>query len=403
MSNKITYFNSVYLIIKKIGMPFFGFVIYIFSFVIPRYEKRYSFGEWFGLEYKDNSMYLYEYSRLDADVDSAWITRSERIIDKLSKSGKKVYHANSIQGIWFQLTSKYFISSVSARDFNYFTIGFQAKIIQLGHGLPIKTVQASFTSYEKIKRYIRQRTIDNYYIATSELPIFDSLGSYQYKLRPSQIVRSPTPRSDQFEKVLKDGSGHRSKTRSLFNVGVKDLCIVYMPTHRDEGGRDSVIIDNIKVITEIISKINTTSPIKMKCMIKLHFYDRHKVDLTRTSKDVTILSMDANIPEIFAASDIFIGDYSGVAYDYMYFKKPMIGFLSDYDIYKSSNRGLHVDLNEIYGELVFNKSELYSLLLRLFTVSLEERPISICQSTFYRDVGLVGNSSELAWKIVKNC
>jgi CDP-glycerol glycerophosphotransferase (TagB/SpsB family) len=402
MSRKIKYFDSLFLIIKKMVAFSFGLIVYVFSFVIPRYKNRYSFGEWFGLEYKDNSMYLYEHARLDSDADSAWITKSERIIKELSRSGKKVYHEDSIQGIWFQLTSKYFISSVSSRDFNFFTIGFGAKLIQLGHGPPIKTQQLSFTRYVKVKRYIRQKTIDNIYMALSELPVFDDLLLRQYSLRPSQVIRSPTPRSDQFKNALANKGDDRSAVRSLYNIGKGDLCIIYMPTHRDEGGANNTIVNNINVIIAIINKINATSCVKLRCMVKLHFYDRHKIKHIPDNKYITVLSMDVSIPEIFLASDIFVGDYSGVAYDYMYFKKPMIGFVPDYEVYRAKNRGLHIDLNEIYGELVFNESELYSLLSRLLDLPLEDRPIPIYQSLFYRDVDLVGQSSALAWKIIKD-
>ena len=49
-----------------------------------------------------------------------------------------VHFAYSLPGIFHQMTSKYFICNVSSRDFNCFTSGFGAKIIMLGHGMPIK-------------------------------------------------------------------------------------------------------------------------------------------------------------------------------------------------------------------------------------------------------------------------
>ena len=74
-------------------------------------------------------------------------------------------------------------------------------------------------------------------------------------------------------------------------------------------------------------------------------------------ENIDLLPKDADITKELMKSKILITDYSSVAYDFYYLKKPVIFFQFDKEEYESKV-GSYVDLeNELFGEGVYNIDE----------------------------------------------
>lgn len=332
------------------------------SFFIKRDENKYIFGEWLGLSYNDSSKYIFETALQEKNKNVMWITKSRNIYEKLMAMGRPVNYAYSVRGIYHQITSKYFICTVSSRDINCFTCGFGSKVIMLGHGLPIKEQSHNFTPFEKIKRFIRFKTIDKYYKSASESEFFDDIASRQYHLKKSDLIRIPSARCDVFREKL--NNAQRNDFLHINNINENQFNIVYLPTHRNEGHNvDEILkaLDDLDVSAELINK-------KLKCSIKIHVKAHHydsDLIVNNTYKNVNILNFSTDLNSLFQNADVFIGDYSGVCYDFIYFQKPMIAYVPDYKNYVSSSRNLYCKLEEIYGAVIYDKKELNNTLEKL--------------------------------------
>ena len=68
---------------------------------IPRNKNLWIFGSWSGKKYSDNSKFLFEYVNLHcSNIKAIWITKSDEVYKELKKTGRNVYYANSIKGIF---------------------------------------------------------------------------------------------------------------------------------------------------------------------------------------------------------------------------------------------------------------------------------------------------------------
>jgi CDP-glycerol glycerophosphotransferase (TagB/SpsB family) len=332
------------------------------SFFIKRDKNKYIFSEWLGLSYSDSAKYIFEKALQEKNKNVMWITKSKDIYKKLMAIDKPVYYAYSIKGIYHQITSKYFICTVSSRDFNCFTCGFGSKVIMLGHGLPIKEQNHSFTSFQKFKRFIRFKTIDKYYKSASESEFFDDIASRQYHLKKKDLIRIPSARCDLFKEKLNDEQ--RNNFLSINNINENQFNIIYLPTHRNEGHNADEILKALDDLDSLAVLINKKLACSIKIHLKVHHYDSDLI-VNSTHKNINILKFSTDLSSLFQIADIFIGDYSGVCYDFIYFQKPMIAYVPDYESYILNSRNLYCRLEEIYGAVTHNSKELYIALEKL--------------------------------------
>ena len=57
------------------------------------------------------------------------------------------------------------------------------------------------------------------------------------------------------------------------------------------------------------------------------------LDKIYSMKNVNLIDFEAPLNHLFSVADLFIGDYSGVCYDFIFFKKPMIAYVPDFSDY----------------------------------------------------------------------
>jgi CDP-glycerol glycerophosphotransferase len=55
--------------------------------LIPRKNKVWVFGAWYGQRFSDNSRYLFEYvNKEQSDVEAIWITRDKELKQKIMRN-----------------------------------------------------------------------------------------------------------------------------------------------------------------------------------------------------------------------------------------------------------------------------------------------------------------------------
>ena len=380
------FFNHIKKIINFLLIP----VIIFLTFFVKRKKNQFCFGDWFGMKNSDSSFYIFKVSQKDSTINSAWITKSKKIFNELKKANHECYMYNSIEGILFQLRSWNFVSTVNSFDFYPTALFGKKNYIQLGHGLPVKKYFKNYlTNFEKFRFYIRSLTIENYsyYAVTSNA--FIEIGKEQYNIDESKILEIPPARIDYYKNSLKN----ESLIKWSLHHNFKYIC--YLPTHRDEGKSINEIYNNLEILDNILDELDVSN---IKILFKPHFYDIEKFSECDLNFKNIIFLPKANADELMNISDLFIGDYSGVIFDYYYLNKFEIGLCTDYQSYIENHRGMYFELEELYINIAKNKEELQNFLHDFSINKLKKFDSS--KYIWEKDNPLQSNS-DIAWKKIK--
>ena len=335
--------NLIYSL-RRLVCIFLSPLIYLVAILLPKKNSRYCFGAWFGRAYSDNSRYLFEAANDYDDIDAIWITKSIQVENSLRRMGLSVHNAYSLSGMFYQLTSEVMFCSVNSRDLNPFCIGPKTKLIQLWHGLPLKKIgyDVKITGLKRLKRWLRQKTVDNYSGIISPSSLFDKIFMSAFNMPEEKIIRSPYPRCVGMFQL----ENSQTKLKKMYGVLSGKKVALYLPTHRDEGKSITVISDTV---SELVKHDNLLEKLDLQIIVKLHFYDLKFIDHLKSSKNVILIYENIDIYPLLAISDSLVTDYSSVIFDYYYLNKPIIIHAPDVFEYKRKNRDLYLDICNIFS------------------------------------------------------
>ena len=389
---KINYGESIrnlflerdFLLIKLISPIFF-----LITLFIKKDRKKICFGAWFGQKYSGSPKYIFEEASKNHNYKIIWISKSRQAIEEISKKGLNAYHAYSLRGIFHQLTSFTFICNVNSRDFSPFCMGFNSILINIGHGQALKS---SFSDrhniIQKFIKFLRDITIDKYKFYAISSEFFLEPIKKQYARNHDEIIVMPEARCDGFSVKTQELNALRSK----LEISKDTLVILYMPTHRNEGEDIKAIIRNYEDLLDAIEGLKN-----VKLIVNLHFYDRHNADQLKEHEKVKIIKKDTDMAQYMVLSDLMIGDYSGVIFDYLYLDKRSLGYVPDYMEYKKNSRDLYFDLNTVYDYVCEDKA---SLKKSLHKIKAEKNLVH--KSNFYSIDYQIGDFSKICFeKITK--
>ena len=368
---------------KSINILLISPVVFL-SLFIPRNKNKFSFGDWFGKKNSDSSFYIFKEAAKDNRFKVAWITKSDKIYKDLINQNYICYKANSFKGILHQLSSFTFVSTVNSFDFYPPALFGKKNYIQLGHGMPFKQYfKKKLTKFQKFRFYLRSKTIENYSYYASNSEVFNNIAKFQYNVDDSKILEIPPARFDFFFNT--------SKIDILRELELDEnkVYIVYLPTHRNEGKSIDVIIDNLKLLDNILVELK----LEYKVLFKPHFYDINKFKNHDFNYEKIMFNPHWNSDELMLVSDLFIGDYSGVIFDYFNLNKFEIGLCTDYKNYVINHRDLYFNLDDIYQNLAMNGQDLKMLLSKF-----ENNCLKKTDSKFVWQNNSKLSLSEIAWK-----
>lgn len=315
------------------------------SCVIPKDNKLYIFGSWFGEKYADNSKAIFEYALKHSNKRCVWITKSELVYENLQKQGYPVLMQNSLKGIWIQMRAKVCFSCTGDGDFNRFLLG-NCYHVELWHGVgggkkcgyDDKITHKEFTTpknlyYKQIERFPLRHS---YMLATSDL--MKKQHKSAFRVPDNHFIYAGQPRNDMFF-----DPNYQMKTIDKSFLKGKRF-ILYMPTHRNEGNKPMQMknILNLQALNDFCENND------IYFVIKKHFYHRNEVESLGAYPyivDVTGENYDPN--EIMMLADYLISDYSSCMTDFLLFDRPAFLFCYDLDEYLSEDRDLYYDIYDI--------------------------------------------------------
>lgn len=368
----------------KIISPF----LYLLTHLFLKNSKKICFGGWFGEKYTDSSKYIFEYASKESEYEVIWICKSEELVTHIRSEGFNAFHAYTLHGLYHQLTAKTFICNVSSRDFCAFCISKLSYLVQLGHGMPLKSAFSDrLSTFGVLKKIIRDRTIDSYKLVAISSPFFLDVIKYQYRKDLSGIIEIPEARCD----------GLAVDVESLNLLDEKydlESCTkvaLYMPTHRSEGKSIEVVKSALVDLDLLAAELPG-----LKILVNFHFYDRTLAKSLDKYANITLITEDVDTAPLMARSDLLIGDYSGVIFDYLYLDKPTVAYVPDFENYLSQIRGLYFDLNDIYTFVCPEVKSLRKSIVRIMTDDILE----LNNINIYGSSAAPGGLSGIAFKSI---
>ena len=335
----------------------FYFVSQFVSYFIPRSNNVWVFvsTDSDGVEFSDNTKYLFLHISNEQPNDKAiWITNSNQIQSKLRKSNYNSCMIYSIRSIYYLLKARHI---VTANDIDIKTFGFVggANIIQLWHGIQLKSVKSSYEG-RTLPWEIKNRLLKYDYLVTTSQREANLLLS---KMNVENMIISGHSRNDVFFKDIPGSNiGVPDDLLNWINkIEDSERVIGYFPTFRE----NQPIIDPFDevALNNFLQRHNSY------LLVKPHRY--MDIDL-EGAETIKITSPKADVYPIFSHIDVMVTDYSSIFYDYLFLDQPVVFYPYDYESYEEE-RGFSLNYKEhVPGPQAHSFTEL----LNILEASLEE-------------------------------
>lgn len=336
------------------------------------------FGAWDGEDYRDNSKYLFEYViRNLPEIDAVWITKDNKVKERLIKEGKKCYLSREREGQKLRLKAGYIFFTNGISDLGKFDLCHGAIKVALWHGMPLKRLCFATNNLKKrnksIFRYIQYLILKLYSKTQRDITIATSVKAKEFlvecfELKPRSVLITGQPRND----VLFD-SKIVNRLRRKLNHREGEHFVLYMPTWRDFGQHERFLDEIIYSLLNDTRFIESLKERRIKLYIKPH--PRVSIN-SRSSENIIILEQahDIDPQELIASADVLITDYSSVFIDYALTEKPILFFVPDIEQYEVGRNGLFLDFQD-FSEFWFK--------------DLESFKASVLNNPEYRDLGIL--------------
>ena len=353
------------------------------SYCIPKSDRIWIFGGWFGERFADNSRYFYlycHYNKQKLELDRViWVTRNPRIYRELKSRGCEVYKMWSIPSIWYHLRGRIHVIDQSFRDVNdIFSV--RLKIINLWHGFPLKKIGNYCTNSRDEKLYLTKFLKNycadlnlrvngkNYYLlATSEFSA--EILSQAFGVERENMLLSGYPRNDIF--LLENLDRYITESERAVLTGIKKMknekkVVVYLPTFRDSHSTNLFgirVANELAVFNEFLGKHN------ILLITKFHFAEKGSSSSGGLDLDNIInLHPESDVYPFLKIADLLITDYSSVYFDYLLTQKPIIFYPYDLEYYAHKDRGFIFDYQEYTpGPKVYALAELQEVMLQVLS------------------------------------
>lgn len=334
---------------------FFGaylnFLLFLFSYIIPKKKNLYLIGSRWGKEFAENSKYVYIYAnKQKVNKKFLWITESTSVFKILKNKNLPVVKKNSLKGFWSILRSSKIIFSSGTRDIAYFSFLFgKFKFIELWHGSPIKSISFSRAKNikERIVKWGLKKQLKKYLFVLHTCEKNKKLIEKGFLTKKIKILGYPR----------NDGLFNAINFEKEIRLNEFKKVILYMPTFRD---------------TRSLKKPFTASGLrKLNLFLKKHSFlfliKKHPAEknwkLFNEYSNILDISDISDPNEIMAKTDILISDYSGAPLDFSILNKPIIFYPYDYTEYSMKSRKMGINYYEdLPGPFAKNESELLDLL-----------------------------------------
>lgn len=344
-------------------------VFALISLFIKRDDNLWVVGGWFGQRFADNSSYFFSYLVKKTNYRAIWISKRQEIVKSLRKQGLEAYRHWDLRGIALSLKAKYHVIDQAPSDINPFT-SFGATKLNLWHGFPLKRIGTLTVSRKngisQLREHLRRFTLisgiaalrsngaswrNSFLLCTSDL----SCDIYEkaFRKKREKIIKSNYPRIEFMLGNIESISCDYAQKEILRKISkMKDQgyrIVSYFPTFRDTG-QDSFFgttsTREIGIFFEELSKE------KIGIVCKLHhavniFGSNAANSIPDNLNNLIMLDEKMDVYPFLKLSDVLVTDYSSVYFDFLWLDRPVVFYPYDLEYFKSSDRGLIFDYEEM--------------------------------------------------------
>ena len=341
------------------------YLIYPFSFLIPRSKKRLAFGSYRG-GFSDNSKYLFIYAAEHCkDLDLCWLSVNRQTVKKVRSLGLPAYWVLSPIGAWKALRAKYWFVNSYTSDIMYCLSG-NAVVVNLWHGVGLKYCEFNIKSGPLAERYVKQTFKERFYhpesfrrpdYLLSSTPMQTVMFASAFRIPRARCLELGYPRNQIFTwskeqvKAFVEKYEPKETLQLIQRMEKYDKVFIYMPTWRDSQLDIFTQQFDLDALNEEMKKQ------KALMLLKPHPNTRTK-DVSGYS-NIVLVHRTTDVYGILPFTDVLITDYSSILYDYLLTgKKEVILFLYDYDEYVR-DRDFYYPFDEnVVGKKVYSFAEL---------------------------------------------
>lgn len=316
------------------------YLIYPFSFLLPRSRKRLVFGSYRG-GFADNSKYLYLYvAEHYKEFDICWLSLNRQTVKHVRSLGLPACWVLSPIGAWKALRAKYWFVNSYTSDIMYCLSG-NAVVINLWHGVGLKRCEFNIQNGGLSDRYVRQTFKERFYHPESfrRPDYLLSSTSFQTKLFASafripqeKCLELGYPRNliltmpKEEIRAFVEKYEPKETLQLIEKIEKFDKAFIYMPTWRDS----QLDIFSQQFDLEALNKVLLGQNALM--LLKPH-PNTHTNDISGYS-NIVLVNRTTDIYGVLPFTDVLITDYSSILYDYLLIpKKQVILYLYDYQEY----------------------------------------------------------------------
>lgn len=320
--------------------------------IIPKSKNILVFGDRGGIRFADNSRYLFLYlNKNHSEFRCIWITKKPEIANLLKNLNYEVYLSNSIRGIYYCLIAKWHLFNFIDGDIHKAITTFSNSIL-LWHGVLPKKLNSINHKPNIVNNFIYKR-IKKYFVYPDEKlakNIIDRFPKYKYELLKSNLPRNM--HLEENKETFLTADEDKIVKKIIFS---KKKIYGYFPTWREDGleiFRDIKNFERLNDLNDTLKKANSI------ILLKKHMNSEKKDGDRRYNPEIEkmILKLqdldsfmfadyDTDLNSILIKCDYLITDYSGVVFDFLYLKKPIILYIPDYDDFLIKN-GFNLNIVE---------------------------------------------------------
>lgn len=321
-------------------------------------ENLLVFGSNNGKAFSGNSKYLFLYLNQNSNYQCIWITGNQKVLKDLKKNNYQVISTKSLfKTIKILKAAKCVFITHGFGDILMIDFSPKTDLIRLEHGIVLKELRENFKNpfLRFYKKKIRQKLVESisFMLVTSEKD--KELKKLSTPLPSNKYLKIGYPRNDILVNYTKE---KYIQIKKFLNIEETSEVLLYAPTFRRYKHR-------IPLDDNFFEKLNDALIIENKVMLYKPHPNSEKINLDRYNN---IISVDpkVDIMDLLVISDLLITDYSGVLFDFLITKRPVLFFAYDLKEY-IMKRGLYFDYESfVPGPIIKTGDE---LLLKLKTIN----------------------------------
>ena len=370
-------------LVTRVGERAFASILVVVSLIVPRSNRIWAFGSWYGQRFADNPKYFFLHcaSREHQRVRAVWLSMNSTVVRRIRALGFPAYHRLSPSGLWYALRAGVYIFDCRVMDVSSVASSGAVKV-NLWHGVPLKMIERDILQANNAlaqanhgspliraaNKVLRPQLSERYdYILGTSRATCERLAG-AFGVATSQVINGGYPRTDvllsrdddarfrmpEEERVIE-------QCRAYVREGTRVL--LYMPTFRDwRNDADRVIPIDWHALDRSLEQHGGA------LFCKLHPGDQARLPDFHGLRRVHLIPSSVDPYPILRHTDALVSDYSSIFFDYLLLDRPIVFYPYDLDDYRKFSRALYDEYDTVTpGPKVYDTAALQQALTTLLS------------------------------------